>query len=376
MAGIAIHGFGRIGRSTMKAGLKGNLFTPVSISDIRDIPTLAALFEVDTNYGRWHEEVRGEDTGFVIGGRKIPYFDSSKALPDWGALGVDLVIDCTGRATSRPGAQAHLDAGAKRVLVSAASKTLDDCDAVLLPGINLDQFDPEKHRIISMASCTTNALAAVVKVVMENFGIQYGLFSTIHAYTNTQSLTDQPMKDRRDSWAAAENIIPSSSGAARALQFIWRDLKITGKAYRVPVRTGSIAELNLITDRPASVQQVNDCFRQAAAAGPLKGVMGVLEGEWASSRIVGDPLSSIVDLPLTTVQEGMLSVAAWYDNEMGYATRLAETAAFLAGGRRAPSARTPRAHETRANSSIWYNTSKQTAERGTARCHAIPPPLP
>ena len=175
---------------------------------------------------------------------------------------------------------------------------------MLLPGINLDQFDPEKHKIISMASCTTNALAPVVKVVIENFGIQYGLFSTIHAYTNTQSLTDQPMKDRRDSWAAAENIIPSSSGAARALRFIWRDLKITGKAYRVPVRTGSIAELNLVTERPTTVDEVNNCFRQAADSGPLKGVMGVLEGEWASSRIVGDALSSIVDLPLTAVQEG------------------------------------------------------------------------
>jgi len=336
MARIAIHGFGRIGRSLMKVALKNNLFTPVSISDIKDIPTLAALFEVDTNYGRWHEEVAlysnaTTDKGFVIGGRAIPYFDSMKALPDWTALGVDLVIDCTGRATTRPGAQAHLDQGAKRVLVSAPSKKLDDCDAVLLPGINLDQFDPDKHKIVSMASCTTNALAPVVKVVIENFGIKYGLFSTVHAYTNTQSLTDQPMKDRRDSWAAAENIIPSSSGAARALQFIWKGLKITGKAYRVPTRTGSIAELNLITERPVTVEEVNGAFRQAAAVAPLKGVMGVLEDEWASSRIVGDPHSSIVDLPLTAVQEGvMLSVAAWYDNEMGYSTRLAETAARIA----------------------------------------------
>ncbi len=331
MARIAIHGFGRIGRSLMKAGLDRNLFTPVSISDIKDLPALAALFEVDTNYGRWHEEVKTTDKGFVIGGREIPFFDSTKSLPDWKGLGVDLVIDCTGRATTRAGAQAHLDAGAKRVLVSAPSKTLKDCDAVLLPGINLDQFDPDQHKIVSMASCTTNALAPVVKVVLENFGIQYGLFSTIHAYTNTQSLTDQPMRDRRDSWAAAENIIPSSSGAARALQFIWKDLKITGKAYRVPVRTGSIAELNLITGRPVTVEAVNTAFRQAAQTAPLKGVMGVLEGEWASSRIVGDPHSSIVDLPLTAVQEGnLLSVAAWYDNEMGYSTRLAETAARLA----------------------------------------------
>ncbi|HEY9087822.1 MAG TPA: glyceraldehyde 3-phosphate dehydrogenase NAD-binding domain-containing protein [Anaerolineaceae bacterium] len=330
MPRIAIHGFGRIGRSLMKVALKNNLFTPVSISDIKDISTLAALFEVDTNYGRWGEEVATKDGCFVIGGREIPYIDSMKALPDWKALGVDLVIDCTGRATTRPGAQAHLDAGAQRVLVSAPSKKQEDADAVLLPGINLDTYDPEKHKIVSMASCTTNALAPVVKVVIENFGIKYGLFSTVHAYTNTQSLTDQPMKDRRDSWAAAENIIPSSSGAARALAFIWKGLKITGKAYRVPARTGSIAELNLLTERRVTVEEVNDAFRKAAVTPPLKGVMGVLEDEWASSRIIGDPHSSIVDLPLTAVQEELLSVAAWYDNEMGYSTRLAETAAIIA----------------------------------------------
>ena len=327
---IAIHGFGRIGRSLMKVALRNNLFVPVSISDIKDIGTLAALFEVDSNYGRWHEEVSVKDGSFVIGGRTIPYFDSMKALPDWRGLGIDLVIDCTGRSTTRPGAQVHLDAGAKRVLVSAPSKKREDADAVLLPGINLDTFDAELHKIVSMASCTTNALAPVVKVVIENFGIRYGLFSTVHAYTNTQSLTDQPMKDRRDSWAAAENIIPASSGAARALAFIWPDLKITGKAYRVPTRTGSIAELNLLTERRVTAEEVNDAFRKAAATPPLKGVMGVLEDEWASSRILGDPHSSIVDLPLTAVQDELLSVAAWYDNEMGYATRLAETAARIA----------------------------------------------
>jgi glyceraldehyde 3-phosphate dehydrogenase len=331
MGTIAIHGFGRIGRSTLRVALRDGLFTPVSVSDIKDVGTLAALFEVDSNYGRWHEAVTAADGNLVVGGREFAFVDSAKELPDWAALGVDLVIDCTGRATTRPGAQAHLDRGAKRVLVSAASKSLDACDAVLLPGINLDQFDPEQHRIVSMASCTTNALAPVVKVVRERFGIRHGLFSTIHAYTNTQSLTDQPMKDRRDSWAAAENIIPSSSGAARALQFIWPDLKITGKAYRVPVRTGSIAELNLVTDRATSAEEVNGCFREYAATPPLKGVMAVLDDEWASSRIVGDPHSSIVDLPLTQVQGGtFLSVAAWYDNEWGYAARLAEMAAHLA----------------------------------------------
>ncbi len=330
MARIAIHGFGRIGRSLMRVALENDLFVPASISDIKDAPTLAALFEVDSNYGRWLEDVRTKNSDIIIGGREIAYLDSTKSLPDWKALGIDLVIDCTGRASTRRGAEAHLDAGASRVLVSAPSKSRDDCDAVLLPGINLDTFDPEKHRIVSMASCTTNALAPVVKVVIENFGIRYGLFSTVHAYTNSQALTDQPMKDRRDSWAAAENIIPSSSGAARALAFIWSGLKITGKAYRVPARTGSIAELNLLTERPVTADQVNEAFRKAASVPPLKGVMSVLEDEWASSRIVGDPHSSVVDLPLTTVQGELLSVAAWYDNEMGYATRLAEMAAQIA----------------------------------------------
>jgi glyceraldehyde 3-phosphate dehydrogenase len=317
----------------LRVALQNNLFVPFSVSDIKDVSTLAALFAVDSNYGRWHEDVDAADGGFVIGGRAIRYYDSSKALPNWGELGVGVVVECTGRATRRPVAQAHLDAGAERVLVSAASKTLDDTDAVLLPGINLEQYNPEAQHIISMASCTTNALAPVIKVLKENFGIKTGLFSTVHAYTNTQSLTDQPMGDRRDSWAAAENIIPSSSGAARALAFIWKDLKVTGKSYRVPVRTGSIAEVNAIVERPTSADEVKEVFRRAAQTEPLKGIMGVLEDEWASSRIVGDPHSSIIDLPLTQVQDGtFVSVAAWYDNEMGYAARLAEMAAFLANG--------------------------------------------
>ncbi|WP_336771099.1 type I glyceraldehyde-3-phosphate dehydrogenase [Paenibacillus sp. MMO-58] len=329
MNNIAIFGFGRIGRQLLRVALQDQLFVPVSISDIKDEATLAALFEVDTNYKRWPEPVAGTEGTIKIGDRSILYLNSSQEIPNWSELGVGLVIDCTGRAVTRQVAELHLERGAKRVLVSGPSKTLDDCDAVLLKGINLDSFDPEKHKIISMASCTTNALAPVVKLVRENFGIQYGLFSTVHSYTNTQSLTDQPMRDRRDSWAAAENIIPSSSGAAKALKFIWPDLQITGKAYRIPTRTGSIAELNLVTEKPCTAQEINDMFRQAAQEGPLNGVLDVLEGEWASSRIVGDSHSSIIDLPLTHVQGGLLSVAAWYDNEWGYASRLAEVAAFL-----------------------------------------------
>ncbi|MBU5349119.1 type I glyceraldehyde-3-phosphate dehydrogenase [Paenibacillus lautus] len=329
MSKIAIFGFGRIGRQLLRVALQEKLFVPYSISDIKEESILASLFEVDTNYKRWHEEVLSREGVIIIGGREIRYMNSSSEVPNWGELGVELVVDCTGRAVTRPIAQLHIDRGAKRVLVSGPSKSLEDCDAVLLKGINLNTFDPEKHKIISMASCTTNALAPVVKLVKENYGIKYGLFSTVHSYTNTQSLTDQPMKDRRDSWAAAENIIPSSSGAAKALKFIWHDLQITGKAYRIPTRTGSIAELNLITEASCSVQEINEMFRVAANEGELKGVLNVLEGEWASSRIVGDPHSSIIDLPLTQAQGELLSVAAWYDNEWGYASRLAEVAAFL-----------------------------------------------
>jgi glyceraldehyde 3-phosphate dehydrogenase len=330
-AKIALHGFGRIGRSALKAAIRDDLWTPATISDIRDPATFAALFEVDSNYGRWREPVSSYGQTLAIGGRTITYFNTADGLPDWGAIGVELVVDCTGRAVTRAGAQAHIDRGAQRVLVSAPSTTLADCDAVLLAGVNLDTFDPERHRIVSMASCTTNALAPVIAVVRKRFGIETGFFSTVHAYTNSQSLTDQPMRERRDSWAATENIIPSSSGAARALKFIWSDLQVTGKAYRVPVRTGSIAELNLVTRTPTSAAELRDAFRQAASEPPLKGVMDVLEEGWPSSRIVGDVHSSIVDLPLVDVQGGTLvSIAAWYDNEWAFATRLAEVAAYLA----------------------------------------------
>ena len=330
MANIAIHGFGRIGRTAMRIALQQNLFVPVSISDIRDAQTFAALFEVDSNYGRWHEPVSATDTSITVGGREIPYFNSLKELPDWAALGVDLVIDCTGRATKRDIAQQHLDRGAKKVLVSGPSKTRDDADAVLLPGINMGEYDYAKHNIITMASCTTNGLAPVVKVLIENFGIESALFTTVHAYTNSQSLTDQPMKDRRDSWAAVENIIPSSSGAAKALLYIWPDLKITGKAYRVPTRTGSIVEINAVLKNATTADAIKDAFRKAAATAPLKGVMDVLEDEWASIRIVGDPHSSIVDLPLVQMMgDKLASVAAWYDNEWGFTARLVDTAAFL-----------------------------------------------
>jgi glyceraldehyde 3-phosphate dehydrogenase len=329
MSRVAVVGFGRIGRSAVKAGLASKLFTPSVIVDIAAAEAMAPLFEFDTNYGRWRDPVRAEPDGLVIGDTTISWIDARTATPDWRALEIDVVVDCTGRATRREGAQAHLDAGANRVLVSAPSKTLDDCDAVLLPGINLDSYDPREHHIVSMASCTTNALAPVIKILRETVGIKDGFFTTVHAYTNSQSLTDQPMAERRDSWAAAENVIPSSSGAAKALRFIWPDLQVTGKAYRVPVRTGSIVELTARVTRPTSVAELSEAFI-AASAGPLAGILGVLHEGFASARIVGEPASSVLDLPLTAVSDGdLVTVAAWYDNEAGYAMRLAETAAAL-----------------------------------------------
>jgi len=334
MGTIGIYGFGRIGRSFLRTALERKLFVPTHIGDVKDPAAMAALFEVDTNYGHWTEPVSFAQGRFRIGDRQIAFLDTRASVPDWGALGVDVVVDCSGRATRRENAKLHLDRGAKKVLVSAGSKSLSDCDAVLLPGINLESYDPGKHHIISMGSCTTNALAPVVKVLKENVGIAGGFFSTVHSYTNTQSLTDQPMADRRDSWAAAENIIPSSSGAAKVLLFIWPDLPVTGKAYRVPTRTGSIVELVATVERPTNADSVRAMFRAAADSPSLRGIMAVLEGEYASSRIVGDSHSSIIDLPLIGVMgDRLVSVAAWYDNEFAFSTRLAETARLINSAR-------------------------------------------
>ena len=333
MKKIAIYGFGRIGGLTMRAALKQRLFVPACVCDIHAAGAFADLFAVDSNYGVWPEAVVATEDGLEIGDEAISFLNVAEGVPDWDTLGVDIVIDCTSFATQRAGAQVHLKNGCQKVLVSGPSKTAEDCDAVLLRGINWAEYDSGSHHIISMASCTTNALAPVVKVLLEEWGIQSGFFSTVHAYTSTQALTDSPRSSPRDSWAAAENIIPSSSGAAKALKFIWPDLNLTGKAYRVPVRTGSIVELNVILEQMAEPDAIARAFQEAANGGVLKGILGVLDREYASSRIIGETHSSIVDLPLIQILDGkLLSVAAWYDNEMGYATRLAEMAVELAGG--------------------------------------------
>lgn len=192
MGGVAIYGFGRIGRSVLKAGLASGTFIPDYMSDVKDPDTLAAIFSVDTNYGRWPQPVTFVEGKLIIGNTEIGFLDSSAGIPDWGALDVDLVIDCSGRGTTRQGAEAHIERGARTVLVSAPSRTLNDSDAVLLAGINLHEYDPRRHHIISMASCTTNALAPMVKVIGDEFDIESGFFTTVHAYTNTQSLRISP----------------------------------------------------------------------------------------------------------------------------------------------------------------------------------------
>lgn len=334
MKGIAISGFGRIGRSTLKVALRNDLFVPSVIADIKDFEILADLFASDTNYGNWPDTVKFSKGQLVIGRERISCIDTSKGMPDWGNLGVGVVIDCTGRATKREVAQEHLDHGAKKVLVSAPSKSKEDCDAFLLWGINFPrEYDPAQHHIISMASCTTNALAPVVKVLKDNYGIKTGFFITVHAYTNSQSLTDQPMKDRADSWAACENIIPASSGAAKALGYIWPELgdSITGIAYRVPTRTVSIVEFVTTLKEKTSVADVNDCFFSRSGSHDLRDIMTVEKKEFASCRYIGQSHSSIVSLPLTKMLGGnMLSIKAWYDNEWGYSARLAEMAKVIA----------------------------------------------
>lgn len=333
MEGIGIAGFGRIGRSTLRAALRDGLWVPAIITDIEDPETLAMLFKADTNYGLWREEVKydSELNEFAIGARRIPYMNVRDCSPLCDPLGVKVVIDCTGRATTREGAQLHLNSGAEHVLVSAPSKTAEDCDTTILVGFNDDTFDPEKHKIVSMASCTTNALAPLVKVLEETFGIESGLFTTVHAYTASQSLVDKPMKDRAESWAAAENIIPSSSGAAKALKYLWPDLQITGKAYRVPNRTSSIVELTAVVNKiGVGVNEVNFALGRMAKSVRLGRYVDVLNEEWASARVLGETKTCLIPLHLTQVSGQLVSVASWYDNEAGYSTRLAELALRMA----------------------------------------------
>ena len=328
---IGINGFGRIGRNFFRAALaKGSEIEIVAVNDLTDNKALAHLLKYDSINGRLDATVELDGSTIVVNGKPIIVLEErDPANLPWGELGVDIVIESTGRFTKAEDARKHITAGAKKVIVSAPATGADVSTLVL--GVNEDTYDPAKHDVISNASCTTNCLAPLAKVLMDNFGIERGLMTTVHAYTADQNLQDGPHSDLRRSRAAAENIIPTSTGAAKALGLVIPELvgKLDGYALRVPVPTGSITDLTVETTETVTVEQVNAAYK-AAAEGPLKGILSYTEDEIVSSDIVGDPHSSIFDAGLTKVIGSQVKVASWYDNEWGYSNRLVDLTEFVA----------------------------------------------
>jgi glyceraldehyde 3-phosphate dehydrogenase len=328
---IGINGFGRIGRNFLRAALaKGSDLEIVAVNDLTDNAALAHLLKYDSITGRIDATVELDGDKIIVNGKPIVVLeerDPSK-LP-WGELGVDIVIESTGRFTKSSDARMHITAGAKKVIVSAPAS--GDDVATLVLGVNEGTYDTAVHDIISNASCTTNCLAPLAKVFMESFGIERGLMTTVHAYTADQNLQDGPHSDLRRARAAAVNIIPTSTGAAKALGLVIPELvgKLDGYALRVPVPTGSITDLTLETATEGlTVAQVNAAYK-AAAEGPLKGILKYTEDEIVSSDIVTDPHSSIFDAGLTKVIGTTVKVASWYDNEWGYSNRLVDITEYV-----------------------------------------------
>jgi glyceraldehyde 3-phosphate dehydrogenase len=327
---VGINGFGRIGRNVFRAAQAredAQAIEWVAVNDLTDAPTLAHLLAYDSILGPYpgDVEVRGEDA-IAIDGRELKVLaERDPAALPWGELGVDVVIESTGLFTDRPRAAAHLEQGAKKVIISAPAT---DPDATVVLGVNFDEvYDPAVHHVISNASCTTNCLAPVAKVVNDTVGIAHGLMTTIHAYTADQRLQDLPHKDLRRARAAAINLIPASTGAAKAIGLVIPELqgKLHGMAIRAPVPTGSVVDLTVECSRPTSVEEVNGALKAASESGPLAGLLAYTSDPIVSSDIVTSPYSSIVDSPLTAViDETMLKVIAWYDNEWGYSNRLVD----------------------------------------------------
>ncbi|MGH2796288.1 MAG: type I glyceraldehyde-3-phosphate dehydrogenase [Thermoleophilaceae bacterium] len=336
MTKVAINGFGRIGRQFLKALIERHPdVSVVAINDLTDTKMNAHLFKYDTNYGTYQGDVRAEGDSLVIDGRRIKVLaERDPANLPWKALGVDIVIESTGLFTDANKARAHVDAGAKKVIISAPAKN-EDKTVVL--GVNEDEFDPEAHTIISNASCTTNGLAPVAKVLNDEFGIEKGFLTTIHSYTNSQRLLDVAAKDPRDARSAAENIVPAETGAARAVALVIPALKgrFTGMAFRVPTPTVSVVDFTATLGREVTKDEVNAAFKRAAA-GPLKGIMDYTDEPLVSMDLKGDTHSTIVSGIDTIVLGDMVKVIAWYDNEWGYACRLADIAAFVASKLREP----------------------------------------
>jgi glyceraldehyde 3-phosphate dehydrogenase len=324
---VGINGFGRIGRNIFRAAYeRGADIEWLAVNDLVDPPTIAHLLKYDSNYGPFPGHVEATDTGFRVDGKEIRVLAERDpgALP-WEELGAEVVIESTGLFTDRENAAKHLAAGAKKVVISAPATNPDVTVAL---GVNFDGvYDRERHEVISNASCTTNCLAPIAKVLHDTVGIKHGLMTTIHAYTADQRLQDMPHRDLRRARAAAVNLIPASTGAAKAIGLVIPDLngKLHGFAVRAPVPTGSVVDLTVEAQRETSVEELNAALKAAAGSGPMHGLLLYNEDPIVSTDIIKNPASSILDAPLTAVMDGtMVKLVAWYDNEWGYSNRIVE----------------------------------------------------
>jgi glyceraldehyde 3-phosphate dehydrogenase len=328
---VGINGFGRIGRGAFRAAKQsGADIEWVALNDLMDPATIAHLLRYDSLFGRYPGEIEAHDDRLIIDGEEIKVLaERDPGAIKWGDLGVDVVIESTGFFTSREGAAKHLAGGARKVLISAPA-TGEDLTVVL--GVNFDRYNPDEHHIVSNASCTTNCLAPMAKVLHETVGLRHGLMTTIHAYTADQRLQDMPHSDLRRARAAAINLVPASSGAAKAVGLVLPELagKLTGFAVRAPVPVGSLVDLTFEAARETTVEEINAALRDRADKGELAGIMRYTEDPIVSSDIVGDPFSSIVDGGLTSVIDGTLvKTVSWYDNEWGYSNRVVDLAVRL-----------------------------------------------
>jgi glyceraldehyde 3-phosphate dehydrogenase len=327
---VGINGFGRIGRNILRAALHDKDLEFVAVNDITDAPTLAHLLKYDSILGNLPDEVHAEGDTIHVAGRKIKVLAvKDPAQLPWKDLGVEYVVESTGLFTEAEKAKAHLAAGAKKVIISAPAKN-EDLTIVL--GVNQDKYDSRKHTIVSNASCTTNCLAPVAKVLQDSFGIVKGQMTTIHSYTNDQKILDLPHKDLRRARAAAQSMIPTSTGAAKAIYLAIPELKgkLDGVAIRVPTPNVSLVDLTVELQRPAKAEEINAAFKKAAS-GPMKGILDVTDEELVSVDFRGNAHSSIVDGPLTKVVDGnMAKVFSWYDNEWGFSNRMKDLLHFMA----------------------------------------------
>lgn len=330
---VGINGFGRIGRNVLRAAVQAQQhgLEFVAVNDITDTKTLAHLLMYDSVHGRFPGTVEARDDALVVNGKpiKVSAIKEPEKLP-WKALGVELVLESTGRFTNRPDADKHLSAGAKRVVISAPAKGED---ITIVMGVNHQKYDPAKHTVLSNASCTTNCLVPVVKVVLDRFGFKHGFMTTVHSYTNDQQILDLPHKDLRRARAAALSIIPTTTGAAKATGLVIPEVKgkIDGISLRVPTPDVSIVELAAEVEKRTTIEEVNGAFKQAASSS-LKGILDVSEAPLVSSDYIGNLYSSIVDALSTNVIDGtFLHVSSWYDNEMGYSARCVDLLAYIAG---------------------------------------------